>query len=887
MEEAGSLCIEQRAAEVTVAHLLTAFLDQPASDICITLAAAGLEVGASRQALSTGFADRGGNHSQYPCFSPLLIEVLQEAWLLSSVELGQPHIRSGAIFLATLLNPARYLPLAAIQLFDEVNREALRKRFGELLSGSAEAVGVAPALASSMGTSIHDSALAKYCHNFTDQARGGRIDPVLCRDVEIDLMVDILSRRRKNNPIVVGDAGVGKSAVVEGLALRIVQGRVPESLRLVELWELDLGALQAGASVKGEFEKRLKAVIDEVKESACPIILFIDEAHTLIGAGNAAGGSDAANLLKPALARGELRTIAATTWSEYKKYFEKDPALTRRFQLLKLEEPTPDQAVHVLRGLRPIYEAFHNVFIGDDALQAAAVLTDRYLSGRKLPDKAIDVLDTACSRVASALVESPRRLNALENELNQIDAESAQLARDGRCGRAVNPGRLDSLVTTRHEVEQKIQKVRHAWEQQKALVEKIVELRTRDNGKDASQLLTDKVRQLSELQRTGVLLHADVGAEEIAQVIADWTGIPATTISSDQMARLDSLPANLRNRVKGQDSALHIVYRHLLTALADLRRPGTPMGVFLLVGPSGVGKTETAVAVADALFGGEQFLTTINMSEYQERFTVSRLLGAPPGYVGYGEGGVLTEAIRKQPYPFNPASREEASLEDFTAFFGPDGKLQQFREKYLNLFVEENLEALYFDRLGGYLVRADVLSQLESADRIRDAFFNSRGLLGVQFYVEPLGLAPNQRSSSLGVEGQLITYNHGPSTSTGLIWPNTLAPSNESRVTLINAGGRSSGLLYRGPWSLYRLLSQARLNGATSTSVDISFSVPEGGMRYRISTEKANNPFTQPLFKGFVLPRTLLQDGLRSRADAVLSRDLVHARLQVAGLDAE
>jgi len=650
VEEAGSLCIEQRAAEVTVAHLLTAFLDQPASDICITLAAAGLEVGASRQALSTGFADRGGNHSQYPCFSPLLIEVLQEAWLLSSVELGQPHIRSGAIFLATLLNPARYLPLAAIQLFDEVNREALRKRFGELLSGSAEAVGVAPALASSMGTSIHDSALAKYCHNFTDQARGGRIDPVLCRDVEIDLMVDILSRRRKNNPIVVGDAGVGKSAVVEGLALRIVQGRVPESLRLVELWELDLGALQAGASVKGEFEKRLKAVIDEVKVSACPIILFIDEAHTLIGAGNAAGGSDAANLLKPALARGELRTIAATTWSEYKKYFEKDPALTRRFQLLKLEEPTPDQAVHVLRGLRPIYEAFHNVFIGDDALQAAAVLTDRYLSGRKLPDKAIDVLDTACSRVASALVESPRRLNALENELNQIDAESAQLARDGRCGRAVNPGRLDSLVTTRHEVEQKIQKVRHAWEQQKALVEKIVELRTRDNGKDASQLLTDKVRQLSELQRTGVLLHADVGAEEIAQVIADWTGIPATTISSDQMARLDSLPANLRNRVKGQDSALHVVYRHLLTALADLRRPGTPMGVFLLVGPSGVGKTETAVAVADALFGGEQFLTTINMSEYQERFTVSRLLGAPPGYVGYGEGGVLTEAIRKQPY---------------------------------------------------------------------------------------------------------------------------------------------------------------------------------------------------------------------------------------------
>ena len=650
LEEAGNLCIVQRGAEVTVAHLLTAFLGQPACDVRIALANAGLDADALRHALSADLNDPDSRHGQYPSFSPLLVDALQDAWLLSSVELAQAHIRSGAVFLATLLSPARYLPLAAIRLLDGINREALRKHFTEQLSASTEAPERNSAPTAPDAMPGEDSALARFGHNFTAQARDGEVDPVLCRDPEIDLMVDILSRRRKNNPIVVGDAGVGKSAVVEGLAQRIVQGRVPESMHRVELWGLDLGALQAGASVKGEFEKRLKAVIDEIKKSAWPIILFIDEAHTLIGAGNAAGGSDAANLLKPALARGELRTIAATTWSEYKRYFEKDPALARRFQLVRLEEPSPDQAVHILRGLSPVYEASHQVLIGDDALHAAAALSSRYLCGRQLPDKAIDVLDTACARVASALVEPPRQLNALENQRLQIDSEYAQLVRDGQAGRTIAKNRLEALTTARRHLEHDIDQLHQDWTRQKALVDEIVALRAGNDDEDVSRVLVDKVAQLNMLQRSGALLHADVGAEQVAQVIADWTGIPATTISSDQMARVDSLPASLRERIKGQDVALEVLYRHMLTALADLRRPGTPMGAFLLVGPSGVGKTETALAVADALFGGEQFLTTINMSEYQEKFTVSRLLGAPPGYLGYGEGGVLTEAIRRQPY---------------------------------------------------------------------------------------------------------------------------------------------------------------------------------------------------------------------------------------------
>lgn len=713
LEEAGSLCIGQRGAEVTVAHLLYKLLDQPLCDVRCVMGDVGLDPDDLRQALSATFPERDGGYGHaYPSFSPLLLELMQDAWLLSTVELAQSEIRSGALLLAALLNPARYLPLAAIRLFERINRETLRKRFSETLGQSSEAPASNEAATGQAAANVTDSALRKYGHDFTAQARSGGVDPVLCRDAEIDLMIDILSRRRKNNPIVVGDAGVGKSAVVEGLAQRIVEQRVPEPLRDVSLWELDLGALQAGASVKGEFEKRLKAVIDEVKSSAQPIILFIDEAHTLIGAGNAAGGSDAANLLKPALARGELRTIAATTWSEYKKYFEKDPALTRRFQLVQLDEPSVEQAVHILRGLRPVYEQAHQVYIGDDALKAAAALSARYLSGRQLPDKAIDVLDTACARVATAQAGPPRRLASLENELRQVDAEADQLWRDVRAGRKVDPNRLSVLDGVRKEIQETIESLQGAWTRQKDLIDEIVALRAEDYQDNTSLQLAQKVAQLSELQREGALLHADVGAGQIAQVIADWTGIPTTTISSDQFQRLSTLPDTLRERVKGQNTALEMVHRRLLTSMADLRRPGTPMGAFLLVGPSGVGKTETVLAIADALFGGEQFLTVINMSEYQEKHTVSRLLGAPPGYVGYGEGGVLTEAIRRKPYSVVLLDEvEKAHPEVLNVFYQAfdkgelaDGEGRRIDCQNVLFFLTSNLG---FDQDGGPLTDID------------------------------------------------------------------------------------------------------------------------------------------------------------------------------------
>ncbi|MFB3239734.1 type VI secretion system ATPase TssH [Aeromonas salmonicida] len=672
LEEAAALCVNHQGAEIRIEHLLLKMLETPLSDVRQILKRADVGVDELKTLLQPAGADSGYAQG-YPSFSPLLVEWLQDSWLLASAELQHAQLRSGVMLLVLLMTPQRYLPGSVTRLLANVNRELLRQQFDEWVKESAET----QVTVSTNGTSTQAalpadaSLLARFTINVTEQARQGRLDPVLCRDHEIDLMIDILSRRRKNNPIVVGEAGVGKSALIEGLALRIVADQVPEKLREVELMTLDLGAMQAGASVKGEFEKRFKGVMQEVKEAVRPVILFIDEAHTLIGAGNQAGGLDVSNLIKPALARGELRTIAATTWGEYKKYVEKDAALSRRFQLVKVGEPNADEATVILRGLRSIYEKAHGVLIDEEALQAAAQLSARYISGRQLPDKAIDVLDTACARVAINLTTPPRAVSHLQNALRQRELEIRQLERQSLIGLGDNTERLAELQSAQQTSRDALREQEAKWQQQQGLVHQIVELRaalladqqdemlTREaldladaplDPQAAAEQLAGLERELAELQQGEVLVSAHVDKTQVAAVIAEWTGVPLNRISQGELDVVTRLPEYLGELIKGQDVAVAHLHKHLLTARADLRRPGRPLGAFLLVGPSGVGKTETVLQIAELMFGGRQYLTTINMSEYQEKHTVSRLIGSPPGYVGFGEGGVLTEAIRQKPY---------------------------------------------------------------------------------------------------------------------------------------------------------------------------------------------------------------------------------------------
>ncbi|MBP0601147.1 type VI secretion system ATPase TssH [Aeromonas sanarellii] len=672
LEEAAALCVNHQGAEIRIEHLLLKMLETPLSDVRQILKVAEVEVEELKTLLQPSAAD--GSYGQgYPSFSPMLVEWLQDSWLLASAELQHAQLRSGVMLLVLLMTPQRYLPGSVTRLLAKVNRELLRQQFDEWVKESAETqVTTASGGKTAQAALPADaSLLARFTVNVTEQARQGSLDPVLCRDHEIDLMIDILSRRRKNNPIVVGEAGVGKSALIEGLALRMVAGQVPEKLRGVELMTLDLGAMQAGASVKGEFEKRFKGVMQEVKDAVQPVILFIDEAHTLIGAGNQAGGLDVSNLIKPALARGELRTIAATTWGEYKKYVEKDAALSRRFQLVKVGEPDADEATVILRGLRSIYEKAHGVLIDEEALQAAAQLSARYISGRQLPDKAIDVLDTACARVAINLTTPPRAVSHLQNALRQRELEIRQLERQSLIGLGDNAERLAELQAAQQACREELAEQEARWQQQQGLVHQIVELRAALLADQQDEMLAREAldladapldpqaaaeqlaaleRELAALQQGEVLVSAHVDKTQIAAVIAEWTGVPLNRISQGELDVVTRLPEYLGELIKGQDVAVAHLHKHLLTARADLRRPGRPLGAFLLVGPSGVGKTETVLQIAELMFGGRQYLTTINMSEYQEKHTVSRLIGSPPGYVGFGEGGVLTEAIRQKPY---------------------------------------------------------------------------------------------------------------------------------------------------------------------------------------------------------------------------------------------
>lgn len=704
LESAAAYCVSHQQPEITIAQFLQKLIETPLTDIRMISQKSALDINALSELLDIDIPPHQVITQSYPSFSPLLVEWMKDSWLLASTELNHSELRSGALFLTLLQMPLRYLAKPVADMLAQINRDQLKLNFDQWTEGSAESP-FDEKTVSEKGHVAADSLLAKFTHNMTEQARKGELDPVLCRDNEIDLMIDILCRRRKNNPVVVGEPGVGKSALIEGLALRIIAGDIPDKLRGCELLTLDLGALQAGAAVKGEFEKRFKGIMQEVTQSPHPIILFIDEAHTLIGAGNQQGGLDVSNLLKPALARGELRTIAATTWSEYKKYFEKDAALARRFQLVQVKEPSSAEAIIIMRGLRSIYEKSHHVFIDDEALRASAELSERYISGRQLPDKAIDVLDTACARAAINLSSPPKALSSLKTELHQINMETDVLQREHYLGLDDHSERLEALASQASAIEQQATDLQQAWEQQKELVSQIITLRamllnnaTENDKVESDAIESDEVakdqiesnqsdfsvaknaesdesnenneipaqapcsseelkqqlqqldKQLAQLHDTHLLVSPHVDKKQIAAVIAEWTGVPLNRLSQDALSIVTELPTYLEESIKGQSLAIQCLHKHLLTARADLRRPGRPLGAFLLAGPSGVGKTETVIQIAQLMFGGTQYLTTINMSEFQEKHTVSRLIGSPPGYVGYGEGGILTEAIRKRPY---------------------------------------------------------------------------------------------------------------------------------------------------------------------------------------------------------------------------------------------
>jgi type VI secretion system protein VasG len=717
LEAAAGLCLARTHYDIEVEHYLTKLLDSTDNDTAAIFKHFEIDTSRLSGELARALDKLKTGNARTPALSPTLMRMLIEAWTIGSIDYNAGNVRTGYTILALASNDELVRLMRDVSReFQKIQAESLRKDFAAIVGNSSEEEQAVTASAAAAAPGAPAGAprpggktpnLDQFTINLTEKAKTGKIDPVLGRDLEIRQVVDILMRRRQNNPILTGEAGVGKTAVVEGFAIRVADGDVPPPLRNVIIRTLDLALLQAGAGVKGEFENRLKGLIEEVKASPIPIILFIDEAHTMIGAGGQAGQGDAANLLKPALARGELRTIAATTWSEYKKYFEKDPALARRFQVVKVEEPIETQCMTMLRGIVPSLEKHHKVRILDEGLNAAVHLSHRYLAGRQLPDKAVSVLDTACARLALGQSATPP---AIEDSVRQIDDLAVQkriLERETVVG-ADHRERLQEISTKSAEIESRLAGLRMRFEKERDLVTAIRDMRTQlegaasQNGNAAARAeipgvatdagaptaataspvtaaatsssassatataveeaakpvdvaavrgkLAEAEAELAALQGETPMIRVAVDAQIIGEVISAWTGIPVGKMMKDEISTVLSLPSFLGQRVIGQLHALEIISQRISTARARLDDPNKPVGVFMLVGPSGVGKTETALALSDLLFGGERNLITINMSEFQEAHTVSTLKGSPPGYVGYGEGGVLTEAVRRRPY---------------------------------------------------------------------------------------------------------------------------------------------------------------------------------------------------------------------------------------------
>ncbi|MGB9487605.1 MAG: type VI secretion system ATPase TssH [Terriglobia bacterium] len=709
LESAAGLCLSRTHYDIEVEHYLLKLLDQEEGDFARITRHFGVDKSRLSTELNWSLDKLKTGNARTPALSPSVVKMMTEAWTIGSIDYNAGQVRTGFTILALTTNDElRRLGREISREFQKVDGDVLRKDFLSIVEGSAEQMVTSVAAPAGAPGGPRPAGAGKTANldqftiNLTENAKAGKIDPVLGRDMEIRQIIDILMRRRQNNPILTGEAGVGKTAVVEGFALRVAKGDVPPPLRNVTIRSLDLALLQAGAGIKGEFENRLKGLIEEVKASPIPIILFIDEAHTMIGAGGQAGQNDAANLLKPALARGELRTIAATTWSEYKKYFEKDAALARRFQVVKVEEPIETQCAVMLRGITPALEKHHKVRILDEGLVAAVKFSHRYLAGRQLPDKAVSVLDTACARLALGQSATPPAIEDATRQWDDLEVQQRILERESALG-ADHTERLEEIAKQRVEVEARLKTLRERWTKEHELVSKIRELRAQVEAavsgdghgavstakpapegaapasptdaakpaagaaapapaaaatepapaRDPEALRAELAKldaELAALQGETPMMRVAVDAQIVSEVISAWTGIPVGKMLKDEISTVLTLSAYLGKRVIGQTHALDIIGQRIQTSRASLDDPNRPIGVFMLIGPSGVGKTETALALADLLYGGEHNLITINMSEFQEPHTVSTLKGSPPGYVGYGEGGVLTEAVRRRPY---------------------------------------------------------------------------------------------------------------------------------------------------------------------------------------------------------------------------------------------
>ena len=867
-ERAVNDCVARGHYEVDLEHLLLALLDNGQSDLARLAQHYGVSAGALEKDLAGELASLKAGNSRTPVFSTHLLKLFEHAWLLASLE-GEPMlIRSGHLLLALLSEPElSQLAYRASKEFMKFDAAELRHKLAALTAGFPEAPlaeSVAHEADGQAGYAAHPlktPALDRFTTNLTQRAREGMIDPVIGRDAEIRQAIDILMRRRQNNPILTGEAGVGKTAVAEGLAQRIADNDVPPALQGVALHALDLGLLQAGASVKGEFENRLRNVIDEVRRSPHPIILFIDEAHAMIGAGGQAGQNDAANLLKPALARGELRTIAATTWGEYKKYFEKDAALARRFQVVRVEEPSEEVACAMLRGMAGRMESHFNVRVMDEAITEAVRLSARYISGRQLPDKAISVLDTACARVATgqsatpAVIEDARRLDDI------LSAEIAALERELSAG-AAHSERLDGLRAQREANRAALRAHEERWSKERELASKIRQLRAGLESREAGACsppaqgrqdacaelkeLTALQEELRKLQGEQPLVPVCVDAHTVGEIVSAWTGIPLGKMVKDEIHTVLNLKPLLEQRVIGQSHALEQIAQRVRTARANIEDPNRPKGVFLFVGPSGVGKTETALALADILYGGERNLVTINMSEYQEAHSVAGLKGSPPGYVGYGEGGVLTEAVRRKPYSVVLLDEVEKAHPDVLELFfqvfdkgvleDAEGRAVDFRNTIIILTSNVGSQAIMQACLNK---RADELPDMDSlAEAIRPQLYKAfkPAFLGRMKVVPYFPLPDEILADIIRLKLDRIRRRIGQNHKAGFAYNEEVVEAVLARCTEVDSGARNVDHILNG--SMLPRIAESVLarmaEGKTIKSVKVAVN-KDNEFSYRIS----------------------------------------------------